>query len=113
MRPRIFEAPPEFEERRTRRTNYSSGAKWESIVGYSRAVRVGNMIEVTGTVASDEDGNVVGENDAYEQSRYIFQKIEKVLARPDIHEEFSVRLSIFLPAGYIGNKHTNTYHVFH
>ena len=40
------------------RTNYSSGAKWEEIVGYSRAVRVGNIIEVTGTVAVDDDGNV-------------------------------------------------------
>ena len=96
MRPRIFEAPPEFEERRTRRTNYSSGAKWESIVGYSRAVRVGNMIEVTGTVASDEDGNVVGENDAYEQSRYIFQKIEKVLAQAGGSMKDVVRVRMFV-----------------
>lgn len=61
------------------RQNFSSGAKWEDIVGYSRAVRIGNLIEVTGTVASDEEGNVVGKNDAYAQSVYIFQKIEKVL----------------------------------
>lgn len=61
------------------RQNFSSGAKWEDIVGYSRAVRMGSLIEVTGTVASDEEGNVVGKNDAYAQSVYIFQKIEKVL----------------------------------
>lgn len=61
------------------RQNFSSGAKWEDIVGYSRAVRIGSLIEVTGTVASDEEGNVVGKNDAYAQSVYIFQKIEKVL----------------------------------
>ncbi|MBL7730868.1 MAG: RidA family protein [Chitinophagaceae bacterium] len=61
------------------RTNYSSGAKWEDIVGYSRAVRVGNTIEVTGTVAVDENNELVGAGDAYEQARFIIQKIEKVL----------------------------------
>lgn len=63
------------------RTNYSSGAKWEDIVGYSRAVRVGNTIEVTGTVAVDENNELVGAGDAYEQTRFIIQKIEKVLQR--------------------------------
>ncbi len=54
------------------RTNYSSGSKWENIVGYSRAVKVGNVIEVTGTVASGDDGKVVGNNDAYIQTKYIY-----------------------------------------
>jgi len=61
------------------RTNYSSGAKWENIVGYSRAVKTGNTIEVSGTVAVDDNGNTVGINDAYTQTRFIIQKIEKVL----------------------------------
>lgn len=61
------------------RTNYSSGAKWEDIVGYSRAVRVGNIIEVTGTVAVDEKNQLVGRDDAYAQTKYIIEKIEKVL----------------------------------
>ncbi len=61
------------------RTNYSSGAKWEDIVGYSRAVRVDNIIEVTGTVAVDENSNLVGGNSAYEQTKFIIQKIEAVL----------------------------------
>lgn len=61
------------------RTNYSSGTKWEAIVGYSRAVRVGNIIEVTGTVAADENSNLVGGNSAFEQTIYILQKIEAVL----------------------------------
>lgn len=61
------------------RTNYSSGAKWEDIVGYSRAVRVGNIIEVTGTVAVDENNQLVGRDDAYAQTKYIIEKIEKVL----------------------------------
>lgn len=64
-----------------KRTNYSTGAKWEDIVGYSRAVRVGNTIEVTGTVAVDENNELVGAGDAYEQTRFIIQKIEKVLQR--------------------------------
>jgi enamine deaminase RidA (YjgF/YER057c/UK114 family) len=61
------------------RTNYSSGAKWEDIVGYSRAVKVGNIIEITGTVAVDDNSELVGGNSAYEQTKFILQKIEKVL----------------------------------
>lgn len=57
---------------------FSSGAQWENIVGYSRAVRVGNVIEISGTTAVD--GNVVvGKGDIYAQAVFIFQKIEKVL----------------------------------
>lgn len=63
----------------TKRQNISSGAKWEDIVGYSRAVRIGNVIEVAGTTAVDEAGNLVGLNDAYEQTRYAIAKIEKAL----------------------------------
>jgi len=50
------------------RKNFSSGAKWEDIVGYSRAVQVGNHLEVTGTVAVDENGEVVGKNDFFKQT---------------------------------------------
>ncbi len=57
----------------------SSGAKWESIVGYARAVRVGPFISVAGTTAVDETGAVIGEGDAYAQAAYIFQEIEKAL----------------------------------
>lgn len=60
------------------RKNISSGAKWEDIVGYSRAVRVGNLIEVAGTTATDGD-KIIGENDAYAQTVFIFNKIEKAL----------------------------------
>jgi enamine deaminase RidA (YjgF/YER057c/UK114 family) len=61
------------------RRNISSGAKWEDIVGYSRAVRVGNIIEVAGTTAVDGD-IVIGKGNLYEQTKFILQKIEKVLA---------------------------------
>lgn len=59
------------------RKNISSGAKWEGIVGYSRAVRIGNTIEVSGTVAVDGD-KVLADN-PYDETRIIFQKIEKAL----------------------------------
>jgi enamine deaminase RidA (YjgF/YER057c/UK114 family) len=62
-----------------KRLNISSGTKWEEIVGYARAVRIGNVIEVAGTTAVDENGDVVGANDPYQQSMYIFSKIEKAL----------------------------------
>jgi enamine deaminase RidA (YjgF/YER057c/UK114 family) len=61
------------------RINVSSGTIWEEKVGYSRAVKVGNIIEVSGTVASDEHGNVIGEGDAYKQTLFIIQKIENAL----------------------------------
>lgn len=62
-----------------KRQNISSGAKWENIVGYSRAVRIGNIVEVAGTTAVDENGEIVGNGDVYTQTKYIFQKIEKIL----------------------------------
>lgn len=78
------------------RTNYASGAKWESIVGYSRAVRVGNTIEVTGTVAVDDNNNLVGVNDAYEQTKFIIQKIEAVLQRAGASLKDVVRTRMFV-----------------
>jgi enamine deaminase RidA (YjgF/YER057c/UK114 family) len=58
---------------------FSSGAPWENKVGYSRAVKVGNVIEISGTTAVDGD-MIIGKGNLYEQTFYIFQKIEKVLA---------------------------------
>lgn len=60
----------------------SSGTKWEDIVGYSRAVRVGNMVFVAGTTAVD-GLVVIGANNVYEQTRFIIQKIEKALQQCD------------------------------
>jgi len=78
------------------RTNYSSGSKWEDIVGYSRAVKIGNIIEVTGTVASGDDGNVVGKDDAYAQTKFIYQKIEIVLQRAGARMSDVVRVRMFV-----------------
>ena len=78
------------------RTNYSSGAKWEDIVGYSRAVKVGNTIEVTGTVAADDNTNLVGGASAYEQTKFIIQKIEKILKGAGASLEDVVRTRMFV-----------------
>jgi enamine deaminase RidA (YjgF/YER057c/UK114 family) len=78
------------------RINYSSGAKWEDIVGYSRAVKVGNTIEVTGTVAVDENSNLVGGNDAYAQTKFILQKIEAVLQNAGASLKDVVRTRMFV-----------------
>jgi len=78
------------------RTNYSSGARWENIVGYSRAVRVGNVIEVTGTVAVDDAGEVVGRSNPYEQTKFVIEKIENVLQRAGASLKDVVRTRMFV-----------------
>ncbi|HKO80783.1 MAG TPA: RidA family protein [Chitinophagaceae bacterium] len=78
------------------RTNYSSGAKWEDIVGYSRAVKIGNVIEITGTVAVDENNLLIGKGNAYEQTRFIITKIEKVLQQAGASLKDVVRTRMFV-----------------
>jgi enamine deaminase RidA (YjgF/YER057c/UK114 family) len=78
------------------RVNYASGAKWEEIVGYSRAVKIGNIVEVTGTVAVDEHNELVGRGDAYEQTKYILQKIEKVLGQAGAQLKDVIRTRIYV-----------------
>ena len=78
------------------RINISSGAKWEDIVGYSRAVRVGNVIEVAGTTAVDERGEIVGLNNPYEQARYALAKIEKALIEAGASMKDVVRTRMFV-----------------
>lgn len=78
------------------RVNYSSGARWEEIVGYSRAVRVGNVIEVTGTVAVDEQNNLQGGDSAYEQTRFVLSKIASTLERAGAKLSDVVRTRMFV-----------------
>jgi enamine deaminase RidA (YjgF/YER057c/UK114 family) len=79
-----------------KRINISSGTKWEEIVGYSRAVRIGNIIEVAGTTAVDETGQVVGPGDPAEQTQFILTKIEKALKSAGARLEDVVRTRMFV-----------------
>ena len=78
------------------RINFNSGAVWEDLVGYSRAVRIGNLIEVSGTVAADENGNVIGRDDAFQQTAYILQKIDRVLKQAGASLYDVVRTRMFV-----------------
>lgn len=78
------------------RVNYSSGARWEEFVGYSRAVKIGNIIEVTGTVAVDEHNNLIGEGSAYLQTKFIIQKIEGILQQAGAELKDVVRTRMFV-----------------
>lgn len=79
-----------------KREKYTSGAKWESIVGYSRAVKVGTRIYVTGTTATDESSNIVGIGDAYAQTVQTIKNIEKALNALDATLENVVRTRMFV-----------------
>ncbi|HMN49190.1 MAG TPA: RidA family protein [Ignavibacteriaceae bacterium] len=78
-----------------KRKNISSGAKWENIVGYSRAVRVGNIIEVSGTAPVDGD-KIIGIGNAYEQTKFCLQKIEKALLKAGATVNDVVRTRMFV-----------------
>ncbi len=78
------------------RINFSSGAKWEAIVGYSRVVKIGNIIEVGGTVAVNDNNEIIGKNDPYAQTKFIIQKIEKALmqAGAALHDVTRTRMFV-------------------
>jgi enamine deaminase RidA (YjgF/YER057c/UK114 family) len=78
-----------------KRSNISSGAVWEDIVGYSRAVRVGQVVEIAGTTAT-RDGQPVGENDPYAQTKVIFAIIEQALRQAGASLQDVVRTRIYV-----------------
>jgi enamine deaminase RidA (YjgF/YER057c/UK114 family) len=78
------------------REKYSSGAKWESIVGYSRAVKVGSRIYVTGTTATGDEGEIVGIDDAYAQTVQTIMNINRALKGVNAGLENVVRTRMFV-----------------
>lgn len=78
------------------RKKVSTGTKWEKLAGYSRAIKTGNWIQVSGTTATDDNGDLVGRDDPYEQTIFIIRKIERALNELGATIEDVVRTRIYL-----------------
>jgi enamine deaminase RidA (YjgF/YER057c/UK114 family) len=95
-RSRRSEPLPPREPVREDRTRYASGTAWEAKVGYSRAVRVGRHIYVSGTTATGPDGTIVGRGDAYAQTVQVLDNIERALVALESRREDIVRVRVYV-----------------
>ena len=87
-----------------KRINHSTGSKWEPVIGYSRTVRTGQFVYVSGTTASGADGNIVGVGNPYAQTQQILKNITA--------EHLAVGAAHIFPAADVGQVDTGSYHVF-
>lgn len=78
------------------RTNIPAGGKWDGIIGYSRAVRIGNTLEISGTTATNPEGQVEGVGDVYRQTQYILERFKSILDGAGFKLEHTVRTRMFI-----------------
>ena len=80
----------------TKRENISDGTPWEPLIGYSRAVKVDNHVYVSSTTAIDDEGNIIGADNPYQQTKYVIERIKGILAKAGASLENIVRTRVYV-----------------